>query len=68
MKTYFVAHSDFETDSLKAAKRFATLNRYYNGRLVVPTIYIHLTDGRDEIAAVGEFNRRTGRTKWEEVY
>jgi hypothetical protein len=47
MKTYIVAIEGqemdsplFETDSLKAAKAWATRNRYYNGRLTVPCIYI----------------------------
>lgn len=75
MKTYFVAHPGyemgiplFETNSLKAAKAWATRNRYYLGRLRVPDIYIRLLDGREELAAVGEYNRQTGRTKWTDVY
>ena len=75
MKTYFVAHVGhemdgvlFETDSLKVAKKWATRNRYYNGRLTVPSIYIRLFDGRVELAAVGEYNRHIHRTKWTEVY
>lgn len=83
MRTYFIGHIDcitdgrivkyetdvqHETDSLKAAKKWATRNRYYAGRLVVPEIYIRLFDGRVELAAVGEYNRHTGRTKWTEVY
>lgn len=58
----------FQTDSLKAAKKWATRNRYYNGRLTVPGIYTRLPDGRVVLAAVGWYNRRTGRTKWTEVY
>ena len=58
----------FETDSLKAAKKWATRNRYYNGRLTVPCIYTHLPDGRVVLAALGEYNRRTRRTKWTNVY
>lgn len=75
MKTYIVAIEGqemdsplFETDSLKAAKAWATHNRYYLGRLRVPDIYIRLLDGRVELAAVGEYNRQTGRTKWTGVY
>lgn len=77
MKTYFIGYQEsvkfewvveFETDSLKAAKAWATRNRYYAGRLRVPDIYRRLLDGRVEIAAVGEYNRHTGRTKWTEVY
>lgn len=75
MKTYIVAIEGqemdsplFETGSLKAAKAWATRNRYYNGRLTVPCIYIRLLDGRVELAAVGEYNRQTGRTKWTDVY
>lgn len=75
MKTYFVGHAGyememvlFETDSLKAAKAWATRKRYYNGRLTVPAIYIRLLDGRVELAAVGDYNRRTHRTKWTDVY
>ena len=75
MKTYIVAIEGqemdsplFETDSLKAAKAWATSNRYYNGRLTVPCIYIRLLDGRVELAAIGEYNRGTARTKWVDVY
>lgn len=75
MKTYIVAIEGqemdsplFETDSLKAAKAWATRNRYYNGRLTVPCIYIRLLDGRVELAAVGEYKRGAGRTKWTNVY
>lgn len=75
MKTYIVAIEGqemdsplFETDSLKAAKAWATRNRYYNGRLTVPCIYIRLLDGRVELAAIGEYNRGTTRTKWSGVY
>lgn len=75
MKTYIVAiegqemdYPLFETDSLKAAKAWATRNRYYLGRLRVPDIYIQLLDGRVELAAVGEYNRHTARTKWTDVY
>lgn len=77
MKTYFIGYQEpvkfewvvqFETDSLKAAKAWATRSRYYLGRLRVPDIYIRLLDGRVEIAAVGEYNRHTQRTKWTEVY
>lgn len=75
MKTYMVAiegqemeSSLFETDSFKAAKAWATRNHYYLGRLRVPDIYIRLLDGRVELAAVGEYNRQTGRTKWTDVY
>ena len=74
MKTYIVAIEGqemdsplFETDSLKAAKAWATRNRYYNGRLTVPCIYIRLLDGRVELAAIGEYNRGTARTKWSGV-
>lgn len=75
MKTYFVAHVGyeldgvlFETDSLKAAKKWATRNRYYNGRLTVPGIFLRRLDGRVELDAVGEYNRHTNSTKWTEVY
>lgn len=70
MKTYFIGERivEFETDSLKAAKAWATRNRYYLGRLRVPDIYIRLLDSRVELAAVGEYNRHTHRTKWIEVY
>lgn len=77
MKTYFIGYQEpvkyewvveFETDSLKAAKAWATRNRYYLGRLRVPDIYMRLLDGRVELAAVGEYNRQTGRTKWTDVY
>lgn len=75
MKTYIVAFEGqaldsplFETDSLKAAKAWATRNRYYCGRLAVPRIYIRLFDGCVDLAAVGEYNRRTRRTKWVGVY
>lgn len=75
MKTYIVAIEGqemdsplFETDSLKAAKAWATRNRYYNGRLTVPCIYIRLLDGRVELAAIGEYNRGTARAKWSDVY
>lgn len=75
MKTYIEAIEGkemdsplFETDSLKAAKAWATRNRYYCGRMTVPRIYIRLFDGRVELAAVGEYNRRTRRTKWVGVY
>lgn len=75
MKTYIVAIEGqemdsplFETDSLKAAKAWATRNRYYNGRLTVPCIYIRLLDGRVELAAIGEYNRGTARAKWSGVY
>lgn len=75
MKTYIVAIEGqemdsplFETDSLKAAKAWATRNRYYNGRLTVPCIYIRLLDGRVELAAIGGYNRGTARTKWSGVY
>lgn len=70
MKTYFIGERivEFETDSLKAAKAWATRNRYYLGRLRVPDIYIRLLDGREELALVGEYNRQTGRTKWTVVY
>lgn len=52
MKTYFICERivEFETDSLKAAKAWATRNRYYLGRLRVPDIYIRLLDGREELA------------------
>lgn len=56
----------FQTTSLKAAKKWATRNRYCDGRLTVPGIYTRLPDGRVVLAAVGEYNRRTGRTKWTE--
>lgn len=75
MKTYIVAIEGqemdsplFETDSLKAAKAWATRNRYFNGRLTVPCIYIRLLDGRVELAAIGEYKRGTARTKWVDVY
>lgn len=75
MNTYFVVQHGsemdrilFETDSLKAAKAWATRKRYYLGRLRVPDIYIRLLDGRVELAAVGEYNCQTGRTKWTGVY
>lgn len=75
MKTYIVAIEGqemdsplFETDSLKAAKAWATRNRYYNGHLTVPCIYMRLLDGRVELAACGEYQRHTHRTKWTEVY
>lgn len=75
MKTYIVAIEGqemdsplFETDNLKAAKAWATRNRYFNGRLTVPCIYIRLLDGRVELAAIGEYNRGTARTKWVDVY
>lgn len=77
MKTYFVAPPGyemgnplplFETNSFKAAKAWATRNRYYSGRLRVPDIYIRLLDGRVELAAFGEYNRHTHRTKWVDVY
>lgn len=75
MKNYIVAIEGqemdsplFETDSLKAAKAWATRNRYFNGRLTVPCIYIRLLDGRVELAAIGEYNRGTARTKWVDVY
>ena len=75
MKAYIVAiqgqENDsplFETDSFKAAKAWATRNRYYNGRLTVPCIYIRLLDGRVELAAIGEYNRGTARIKWSGVY
>lgn len=77
MKTYFVVDSGqelelknvlYESNSLQAAKAWATRNRYYCGRLRVPYIYIRLIDGRVELAAVGEYNRHTHRTKWTEVY
>lgn len=75
MKTYIVAIEGqemdsplFETDSLKAAKAWATRNRYYLGRLRVPDIYIRLLDGRVELAACGEYQRHTARTKWVDVY
>lgn len=65
MKTYFVAHPGyemgiplFESNSFKSAKAWATRNRYYLGRLRVPDIYIRLLDSREELAAVGEYNRR----------
>lgn len=75
MNTYFVVQHGsemdrilFEADSLKAAKAWATRKRYYLGRLRVPDIYIRLLDGRVELAAVGEYSRQTGRTKWTDVY
>lgn len=77
MKTYFIGYQEpvkfewvvqFETDSLKAAKAWATRNRYYLGRLRVPCIYIRLLDGREELAACGEYQRHTARTKWVDVY
>lgn len=75
MKSYIVAYPDqemdnplFETASLKAAKKYATRNRYYNGRLTVPCIFIRRLDGLVVLAAVGEYCRSTGRTKWMSVY
>lgn len=75
MKTYIVAIQGcemnfplFETDSIKAAKAWATRNRFYIGHLTVPCIYIRLLDGRVELAAIGEYNRATARTKWSDVY
>lgn len=75
MNTYFIVpHRSemdrilFETDSIKAAKAWATRKRYYLGWLRVPDIYIRLLDGRVELAAVGEYNHQTGRTKWTDVY
>lgn len=66
MKTYIAAFPDqemenplFETASLKAAKKWATRNRYYNGCLTVPCIYTQLPDGRVVLAALGEYNRHT---------
>nr|DAQ22804.1 MAG TPA: hypothetical protein [Caudoviricetes sp.] len=76
MKNYIVGFHNgyemevelFETTSLKAAKKWATRNRYYNcGRLTVPCIYTRLLDGRVELAAVGWYNRCTRRTKWTDV-
>lgn len=58
----------YQTASLKAAKKWSTRNRYYDGRLTVPDICTNLPDGRVVLAAFGEYNRRTGRTKWTEVY
>lgn len=75
MNTYYVVQHGsemdrilFETDSIKAAKAWATRKRYYLGRLRVPDIYIRLLDGRVELAAFGEYQRHTGRTKWVDVY
>lgn len=75
MKTYFVAHQGhemvgglYESNSLNAAKAWATRHRYYLACLRVPAIYIRLADGRVELAAIGEYNRRTRRTKWTGVY
>lgn len=75
MKTYFDAHEGheldgvlYETDSLKGAKKWVTQRRYYLAGLRVPRIYIRLNDGRVELASVGEYNRHTHRTKWEDVY
>lgn len=76
MENYIVAfpgqemeNSLFETASLKAAKKWATRNRYYySGRLTVPCIYIRRDDGLVVLAAVGTYNRQTGRTKWTDVY
>lgn len=77
MKTYFIGYQEpanfewvvgFETDSLAVAKAWATRNRYYLGRLRVPDIYIRLLDGRVELAAFGEYQRHTARTKWVDVY
>lgn len=58
----------YQTARLKAAKKWATRNRYYDGRLTVPDICTNLPDWRVVLAAFGEYNRRTGRTKWTEVY
>lgn len=75
MNTYFVVQHGsemdrilFETDSLKAAKAWATRKRYYLGRLRVPDIYIRLLDGRVGLAAVGEYNLQTRCTKWTDIY
>lgn len=58
----------YQTDGLKAAKKWATSNRYYDGRLTVPDICTHLPDGRVVLVAFGEYNRRARRTKWTNVY
>lgn len=76
MKTYIVGFHNgygmevelFKTRSLKAAKKLATRNRYYDGRLTVPSIYTDLPDGRVVLAAFGKYNRNTHRTKWVNVY
>lgn len=76
MKNYIVGFHNgyemevelFKTPSIKAAKKWATSNRYYNGGLTVPCIYTHLPDGRVVLAAFGEYNRRSRRTKWTNVY
>lgn len=58
----------YQTASLKAAKKWATRGRYYDGRLTVPDICTRLPDGRVVLVAFGEYNRHTHRTKWAEVY
>ena len=75
MKTYIVAFEGqaldsplFETDSLKAAKAWATRNRYYCGRLAVPRIYIRLFDGCVDLGARRNIKRQTRRTTWVGVY
>lgn len=75
MKNYIVGFHNgycmecalFQTTSLKAAKKWATRNRYYDGRLTVPEICTRLPDGRVVLAAFGAYNRRTRRTKWTNV-
>lgn len=75
MKTYIVGFHNgydmevvlFETASLKAAKKWATSNRYYDGRLTVPDICTRLPDGRVVLFAFGKYNRHTHRTKWSDV-
>ena len=58
----------FQTDSLKAAKKWATRHRDYDGHMTAPGIYTRLPDGRVVLAAFGEYNRQTKRIKWKDVY
>ena len=58
----------YQTASLKAAKKWATSNRYYDGRLTVPDICTRLPDGRVVLFAFGKYNRHTHRTKWTDLY
>jgi hypothetical protein len=64
MKTYFIGERivEFETDSLKAAKAWATRNRYYLGRLRVPDITFGcLTVAWSLLRSVSITARRAGR-------
>ena len=58
----------FQTNSLKAAKKWATRHRDYDGHMTAPGIYTRLPDGRVVLAAFGEYNRQTKRIKWKDVY